>query len=287
MRFRPFIRGKKPGLAVEVEGGAIDLAEVDGILPRDLDTVIAKAPSVMDEIAAKLARHKGAPRPLSDFTPRFPLAKPGNIFCVGLNYAGHAKEGGHEIPTYPGLFMRTPDSMAAAEEKIVRPRESEKFDYEAELMIVVGKGGRRIKEADALDHVFGYTLFNDMSVRDYQRKGAQWLPGKNFDGTGPVGPVVVTADELPKGASGLRIMSRINGKTLQDSNTADFIFSVAKCIAIISEFATLKPGDLIATGTPEGVGYPRKPPVFMRPGDLVEVEIEGIGVLRNEIVADG
>lgn len=287
MRFRPFVKSGKTGLAVEVEGGAIDLADVDGLLPRELDTVIAKSPDVMQEIATKLARYTGAPRPLAEFVPRFLLSKPGNIFCVGLNYAGHAKEGGHEIPTYPGLFMRTPESMAAAEEKIARPRESEKFDYEAELMIVVGKAGRRIKEADALDHVFGYTLFNDMSLRDYQRKGAQWLPGKNFDRTGPVGPVVVTADELPKGASGLRIMSRINGKGLQDSNTADFIFPVAKCIAIISEFSTLKPGDLIATGTPEGVGYPRKPPVFMKAGDTVEVEIEKIGVLRNEIVAEG
>ncbi|MEQ1646962.1 MAG: fumarylacetoacetate hydrolase family protein [Hyphomicrobiaceae bacterium] len=284
MQYLVYSKAGRSGVAVVVASGAVDVRDIDAQLPCELDDIIAGGAALSARIGSLAANYKGAVMPLVSLTPRFPLSRPGNIICVGLNYAGHAKEGGHEIPTYPGLFMRTPESMAAAEQAIVRPRESEKFDYEAELMIVVGKGGRRIKEADALEHVFGYTCFNDMSLRDYQRKGAQWLPGKNFDGTGPVGPVVVTADELPKGAHGLRITSRINGTTLQDSNTADLIFSVARCIAIISEFATLKPGDLIATGTPEGVGYPRKPPVFMKAGDTVEVEIDKIGILRNTII---
>ena len=167
---------------------------------------------------------------------------------------------------------------------MLRPKCSEQLDYECELAIVIGKGGRHIAEADALDHVFGYTLFNDVSVRDYQRKTGQWTPGKNFDGTGPLGPCVVTADDLPPGASGLRITTRLNGETMQDSNTSDMIFSTARIIALLSEFMTLAPGDVIATGTPSGVAHARKPPTWMKDGDTVEVEVEGIGVLSNPVV---
>ncbi|MDH3195803.1 MAG: fumarylacetoacetate hydrolase family protein, partial [Hyphomicrobiales bacterium] len=168
----------------------------------------------------------------------------------------------------------------------VRPQVSDKFDFEAELMLIIGKRGRQISEAAALDHVFGYTIFNDGSVRDFQRKSSQWTPGKNFDGTGPVGPVVVTPDEVPPGAEGLRILSRLDGEIMQDSNTSDMIFPVARTIAIVSEFATLEPGDMIAFGTPQGVGYARTPPVFMKPGQTIEIEIEGIGVLANPVVGE-
>ena len=289
MRFRPYsAHGKsgagKPALAVEKDGHAIDLAELDPKFPCELDDVIAGGAKLLAEIAAKLKAHKGKGHAIDSLTPRFPLARPGNVYCLGLNYAEHAKEGGHEVPTYPALFLRTRESLIAAGEPILRPTQSERLDYEAELMIVIGKGGRRISEEKALDHVFGYTLFNDVSVRDYQRKSSQWTPGKNFDRTGPVGPLVVTPDELPKGAAGLRIMSRLNGKILQDDNTHNMIFPVAVAIACISEFATLKPGDLIATGTPQGVGHARKPPLWMRPGDTVEIEVEQIGVLTNKIV---
>lgn len=167
----------------------------------------------------------------------------------------------------------------------MRPLCSDKLDYEAELAIVIGKPGRNVREADALSHVFGYACFNDGSVRDYQRKSTQWTMGKNFDGTGPFGPDIVTADELPAGAAGLRIASRLNGQTMQNGNTRDMIFPVARTIALISEVMTLEPGDLIITGTPAGVGYARKPPVFLRPGDICEVEIEGIGILRNPVVS--
>jgi len=286
MRFHPYSSHGKPHLAVEVDGHAVDLHELDAKFPHELDDVIAGGPKLLADIAARLKAHKGKGHTIASLVPRFPLARPGNVYCLGLNYAEHAKEGGHEVPTYPALFLRTRESLIAAGEPIVRPRQSERLDYEAELMIVIGKGGRNIKEENALDHIFGYTLFNDVSVRDYQRKSSQWTPGKNFDRTGPVGPLVVTPDELPKGAAGLKIMTRLNGQTLQNDNTHNMIFPVVTAIAAISEFATLKPGDLIATGTPQGVGHARKPPLWMRPGDTVEIEVEQIGILRNKIVDD-
>jgi 2-keto-4-pentenoate hydratase/2-oxohepta-3-ene-1,7-dioic acid hydratase in catechol pathway len=284
MRFHPHTAHGQPCLAVEHDGHAIELSALDEKFPHELDDIIAGGAKLMVEITAKLKVHKGKGAEIAKLVPRFPLSRPGNVYCLGLNYAEHAKEGGHEVPTYPAIFMRTRESLIAAGESIVRPTQSERLDYEAELMIVIGKGGRRISEDKALEHVFGYTLFNDVSVRDYQRKTSQWTPGKNFDRTGPVGPVVVTADVLPKGAEGLRIMTRLNGKTLQDDNTQNMIFPVAIAIAAISEFATLKPGDLIATGTPQGVGHARKPPLWMKAGDTVEVEVAQVGILRNMIV---
>ena len=286
MRFRPHAVHGKPALAVEAGANAVDLTALDPKFPHERDEVIAGGPKLLADIAAKLKAYKGASHPVASLVPRFPLARPGNVYCLGLNYAEHAKEGGHEVPTYPALFLRTRESLIAAGELILRPKQSERLDYEAELMIVIGKGGRRITEENALDHVFGYTLFNDVSVRDYQRKTTQWTAGKNFDRTGPIGPMVVTADALPKGAVGLKIMSRLNGQTVQSDNTHNMIFPVAVAIAAISEFATLKPGDLIATGTPQGVGHARKPPLWMKPGDTIEVEVEMIGILANKIIAE-
>jgi 2-keto-4-pentenoate hydratase/2-oxohepta-3-ene-1,7-dioic acid hydratase in catechol pathway len=217
---------------------------------------------------------------------QLPVSTPPKIVCLGLNYADHAAEGNHPPPTYPAFFMRSVMSLVPHGAPIVRPECSEKLDYEAELMVVIGRGGRHIPKETALEHVAGYSCFNDGSIRDYQRKSTQWTMGKNFDATGGFGPWLVTADELPPGARGLRIQSRLNGTVMQDSNTDRMIFDVATTIAILSEGMTLEPGDLIAMGTPSGVGYPRKPPVFMKPGDVVEIEIEGIGVLRNPIVAE-
>lgn len=269
-----------------VEGDSVvDLQAADPSLPDTIlgvieggDTVLAKA-----RAAAAAAQH-GAKVALADVTPALPIARPEKFMCIGLNYALHAKEGGHDIPTYPSMFMRAPNSIIPAGAPVVRPKSSEQLDYECELTIIIGKGGRHISEDTALDHVFGYTLFNDVSVRDFQRKIPQWIPGKNFDSTGPLGPHIVTADELPAGASGLRIMTRVNGNTMQDSNTSDMIFSTAKIIAILSEFMTLSPGDVIATGTPSGVAHARKPPAWMKAGDVVEVEVENIGILKNSIV---
>ena len=166
---------------------------------------------------------------------------------------------------------------------MIYPECSDKLDYEAELAVIIGKTATHVSAAQALDHVAGYSCFNDGSVRDYQRKSTQWTMGKNFDATGGFGPELVTPDELPAGASGLRLVSRLNGQIMQDSDTADMIFDVATLIATLSEAMTLEPGDVIATGTPSGVGYARTPPVYMRPGDVCEVEIEHIGILTNTV----
>ena len=265
----------------------IDLCQADAHLPRDLGALIAAGPAALATVAAAAARAPAAAkRPLAAVRPALPIPAPAKCICVGLNYALHAKEGGHPIPTYPSFFLRVATSLVAAKAPVVRPRASEQLDYECELAVVIGKAGRHIAAARALEHVFGYTLFNDVSVRDFQRKTTQWTPGKNFDATGPTGPVVVTADALPPGASGLDIMTRVNGETMQRSNTSDMIFSVAEIVALLSEFMTLQPGDLIATGTPSGVAHARTPPPWLRPGDVVEVEIERIGVLSNPIIAE-
>ncbi|KZM52134.1 fumarylacetoacetate hydrolase family protein [Labrenzia sp. OB1] len=228
---------------------------------------------------------EGAGVAVSELVPALPLDAPGKILCLGLNYIEHIREGGYEVPDYPAMFMRTRQSIMAAGEPMIRPSCSEKLDYEAELMLIVGKGGRHIREENALSHVFGYTVFNDGSVRDFQRKTHQWMPGKNFDGTGAIGPVVVTPEDLPEGARNLKIESRVGSEVLQSSNTSNMIWSVAQTIVIMSEFTTLEPGDLIALGTPPGVGHARKPdPRWLRPGETVEVEIEGIGICSSPIV---
>jgi len=273
------------------DGGSAKLGVVDGEdviavsgddVPSTLLGVIAGGSKAL--AAAQNAVRSGTRHKFADVKPALPIARPPKMICIGLNYALHAKEGGHDIPTYPSVFLRVNASLLPAEANVIRPKISEQLDYECELAIVIGKGGRHISEADALDHVFGYTLFNDVSVRDFQRKTAQWTPGKNFDGTGPLGPVVVTTDELPPGASGLQITTRVNGNTMQDSNTSDMIFSTQRIVAVLSEFMTLEPGDVIATGTPSGVAHARKPPAWMKAGDVVEVEVEGIGILRNPII---
>ena len=222
---------------------------------------------------------------VDDITPALPIDQPPTIICLGLNYTDHIKEGGYDIPEYPALFMRGRRSIMAAGAPLVRPTCSEQLDYEAELMVIIGTGGRHISEADALNHVFGYTVFNDGSVRDYQRKTHQWTPGKNFDDTGAIGPFVVTPDEVPAGASGLKIESRVGTEILQSSNTANMIWSAARAISIISGYTTLQPGDHIALGTPPGVGHAKKPnPRWLKPGEVVDIEIEGIGICSNPIV---
>ena len=218
---------------------------------------------------------------------RQPLNARGKIICVGLNYRDHAGESGMQVPEYPTLFARFASSLIAHGAPIVRPPESERLDYEGELVAVIGKGGRRIAKADALDHVAGYSIFNDGSIRDFQLRTPQWTMGKNFDGTGAFGPVFVTADELPPGARGLKIETRLNGQTMQSGSTDDLIFDVATLVSLISAGITLEAGDIIVTGTPSGVGAARKPPVFMKAGDVCEIEIEKIGVLRNRIVDEG
>ncbi len=261
---------------------AVNLTQQDPRIGTDLTAIIAAGPDYLTQIAAT-----STPVPVAGITPALPVTAPQKILCLGLNYVDHVKEGGYDIPTYPALFLRVATSLIAAGAPMIKPQCSDKLDYEAELMVIIGKGGRHIGEAEALRHVFGYTAFNDGSVRDFQRKTHQWTPGKNFDATGAVGPIVVTADELPPGAQGLKIESRLNGRVMQRANTSDMMWPVAKAIATLSQFLTLQPGDMIAMGTPPGVGHAQNPPVFMKHGDVIEVEIEGIGICRNPIVDEG
>jgi acylpyruvate hydrolase len=284
MKLMMFEKGQGAALGLVDGKSVIDLGAADASLPKDLKSLIAGGSSALAAVKVAAAKAPASAKlALDRARPALPIWPSGKIVCVGLNYALHAKEGGHAIPTYPSFFLRVPTSLAAAGAPVIRPKCSVQLDYECELAIVIGKPGRHIAEAKALDHVFGYTLFNDVSVRDFQRKTSQWTPGKNFDATGPLGPWVVTTDELPPGASGLRITTRVNGEIMQDSNTSDMIFSTARTIALLSEFMSLEPGDVIATGTPSGVAHARKPPPWMKAGDRVEVEVEGIGVLTNPI----
>ena len=266
-----------------VEGDqAVNLTALDAAVGSDLMALISE-PSLAESVAAKMGTADRVS--VASITPALPVAAPGTIICLGLNYTDHIKEGGYDIPDYPALFMRGRNSIMAAGAPMVRPTCSDKLDYEAELMFIVGKGGRHISEAEALDHVFGYTVFNDGSVRDYQRKTHQWTPGKNFDNTGAIGPIVVTPDELPAGAAGLRIESRVGTEVLQSSNTGNMIWSVAQTIATITQYTTLEPGDLIAMGTPPGVGHAKKPnPRWLVPGEVIDIEIEGIGICSNPVV---
>lgn len=268
--------------------GALRVGVVDGKGVVDLPGVTDLGAALMQGVdvmaAAKAALSSSAARtPLDGIEYAAPVTRPNKIVCLGLNYYDHAKEGGREKPDYPWFFYRGSSSLIAQGEPAIKPRVSDKLDYEAELAVVIGKKARHMTHQNALGCVFGYSCFNDVSVRDYQKKTGQWTIGKNFDGTGPFGPLLVTADELPPGATGLRIQSRLNGKVMQDANTDDMIWGVAETIVLLTECMTLEPGDVIAMGTPAGVGQARTPPVWMKDGDTVEIEIEKVGLLSNPI----
>ncbi|MCM2318247.1 MAG: fumarylacetoacetate hydrolase family protein [Pseudomonas sp.] len=212
------------------------------------------------------------------------MRQPPKIICVGLNYADHTREAAFVQPDYPTFFARFASCLTAHNQPLVRPRLSDSLDYEGEMAVVLKSGGRHIRKEEALQHVAGYTLFNEASVRDYQFKSPQWTVGKNFDDTGAFGPELVTADELPAGGKGLHLETRVNGRVVQSANTCDMLFDVATLIATLSEAMTLQAGDVIVSGTPAGVGFAREPKAYLRAGDLVEVSIEGIGTLSNPVV---
>ncbi|MEG3765710.1 fumarylacetoacetate hydrolase family protein [Alteromonas sp. 14N.309.X.WAT.G.H12] len=260
---------------------AVNISQLDPSIGSDLTGLMGREnlKSYIDALT------DNAPQIAVDsITPALPVASPSKVICLGLNYADHIKEGGYKVPTYPALFMRSVSSLMPAGAPMVRPACSDKLDYEAELMVIIGKGGKHIAEDEALSHVFAYTLFNDGSVRDYQRKTHQWTPGKNFDSTGAIGPVSVTPDELPEGAVGLKIESRVGDEILQSATTSDMLWSVARVISEISVYSTLEEGDFIAMGTPPGVGHAKTPPRWLKPGEVVEVEIESIGICASPIV---
>lgn len=246
-----------------------------------LDLIQAGMPALQD--AEALLRKFG--RPLEPGGIRYlpPVMRPPKIICVGLNYLDHTEESHFKQPDYPTLFGRFTSSMTGHLQPIVRPRCSGHLDFEGEMVVYVGRGGRHIAKDNALDHVIGYSICNDASIRDVQFRTPQWTVGKNFDNTGAIGPYFVSADELPAGGKGLHIETRLNGKVEQSANTSDMVFDVATLIELLSEAMTLTPGDVIVSGTPAGVGFARKPPLWMKAGGSVEVEVEGLGILRNPI----
>lgn len=285
MRFTTFMRDGQARTGLVLGQEVIDLNQSQPHIDADLRSALRKGQDL--KAAAQAAALSNAPRlRLSDLELAPLVPEPGKTICLGLNYYDHAKEGGREKPVYPWFFLRAASSLLAHGAKALLPKVSDRFDYEAELAVVIGRQIKHCTLDNALDGVFGYSVFNDMSVRDYQKKTPQWTIGKNFDRTGGFGPVLVTADELPAGASGLRIQSRLNGQVMQDANTRDMIWGVAETIMLLTECMTLEPGDVIVMGTPAGVGQARTPPVWMKHGDGVEIEIENIGVLRNTIESE-
>jgi acylpyruvate hydrolase len=280
MRIVHFEKAGVPGIAADEGSGWHGLTERESGFPGTLPELIARGadlPRTGRDLLARSAIDVSAVR------IRPPVPKPPKILCVGLNYDDHLEESGLKKPVYPEVFARFGTSLIAHGEPIRRPHESSLLDYEAELAVVIGRGGRRIQRDRALDHVAGYSLFNDATIRDFQLRTPQWTMGKNFDGTGAFGPWLVTPDAVAPGAQGLRLQGRLNGRVMQDARTDRLIFSVAELIAMISVAMSLEPGDVIITGTPGGVGAARKPPVFMQPGDVFEVEIEGMGILSNPV----
>jgi 2-keto-4-pentenoate hydratase/2-oxohepta-3-ene-1,7-dioic acid hydratase in catechol pathway len=271
-----------------VEGDqVIDLQAVDAKVPADLGAVLAANNGDLKSLGDIAKRAPAsARRPLKGLKFGLPVARPGKILCLGLNYLEHVKEGTQRdnIPKFPTIFMRCLTSMVPHEQPIIRPKVSEQLDYEAELMLVVGKRAKHLTMANATSCIAGYSCSNEGSVREFQRKTTQWDMGKNFDRTGGFGPWMVTADELPDAGKGLKIESRLNGTVMQSDNTDNMMFPVADMLVYVTQGMTLEPGDIIFTGTPSGVGHARKPnPVWMKQGDVCEIEIEGIGVLRNPI----
>lgn len=275
------------GVLEEPDGAAIlDLHHADARLPTDMATFLAGGPAMLERARRAIATAPPTARiDAQAATRRAPVPRPGKLICIGLNYRDHAAESGLELPGAPIVFGKYNSSIIGHGQKIVLPRGVEDVDYEAELAVVIGKRARRVAEADALGYVAGYACFNDVSARGVQMRTSQWTLGKSFDTFGPFGPALVTAEEIPDPGN-LRIRCRLNGEIVQESSTAHLIFSVPRLISYLSEVMTLEPGDVIATGTPGGVGMARTPPRWLRPGDLVCVEIEGVGTLENRVVKE-
>lgn len=271
-----------------VEGDSVvDLQAADTNVPSDLAEVLRRNNgdlSTLRDLAKKAPA--SAHRPLNGLKFALPVARPGKIICLGLNYLEHVKEGPQRdnIPKFPSIFFRALTSMVPHLQAIVRPRESIQLDYEAEMVAIVGRRAKHLSAGNALECIAGYSCANEGSVREFQRHTTQWGMGKNFDRTGGFGPWMVTADELPPGGKGLKIMSRLNGKVMQSDNTENMMFPLAETLVYLTKGMTLEPGDVILTGTPSGVGHARKPePVWMKAGDSCEIEVENVGILRNPI----
>lgn len=279
MKLISYTRRGTPGFGVIVERGLIALA---GRLDPNIHTLKEALAADLPREIASFARDRAAELALSDVTLLPVIPDPVKIICVGLNYETHRKETGRPVAQYPALFTRFADTQIAHGQAIVKPAVSDALDFEGELAVVIGWGGRNIPEAQAMAHVAGYACYNDATIRDWQRHTHQFTPGKNFPSTGAFGPYLVTADDVADYRT-LSITTRLNGEVMQDASLSDLIFSIPRLIAYCSTFTPLAPGDVILTGTPGGVGDRREPPLYMKAGDVVEVEIGGIGRLVNRV----
>jgi 2-keto-4-pentenoate hydratase/2-oxohepta-3-ene-1,7-dioic acid hydratase in catechol pathway len=282
MKLISFLHQGVPSYGVVQGDDVLDLRPVLGAQAPDLKTLIAKN---LFGAAAQAAKTHQPTLKFSQLSLLPVIPNPGQIFCIGLNYGEHVRETGREVTETPVIFLRLPDSQVAHGQDIVRPLESHRLDYEAEIAIIIGQGGRRIKPEDAWKHIAGYSCYNDGSVRDWQVATSQWTPGKNFYKTGGFGPWMVTSDEIAPGQV-MRLQTVLNGQVLQDSTTDKMIHNIPSQIGYISTFIPLSPGDVIVTGTPGGVGNKRNPQVFMKPGDVCEIVVDAIGTLRNGIRDD-
>jgi 2-keto-4-pentenoate hydratase/2-oxohepta-3-ene-1,7-dioic acid hydratase in catechol pathway len=278
-------------LLADGEARAAALAEAQ--VPADMTELLRGGSDALDAVRAGAeyaASSDPGPKelvvqPASSVRLLCPVPRPPKIVCVARNYAAHAAEAGRELPEIPILFARFPVTLVAPGAPVVRPTVSHELDWEGELAVVIGRGGRHITRQAAMDHVAGYTIFNDVTVRDYQFRVTQYTAGKNFSASGPLGPWLVLADQVPD-PHDLRITTTVSGEVMQDASTRDMIFDIPTLIEHISEFVELEPGDVIPTGTPSGVGFSRKPPRFLVPGDTVRVEVSSLGVLENPVVAE-
>ena len=276
-----------PRAGLQIGDTFVDIHATDANLPGNVRLILEGGPEMLSAVAALGNRPGGARVPAAQVKYHAPIADPRKIICVGLNYKDHAAESGSPIPKEPILFSKYPTALIGHGETIVLPKVSQEVDFEAEFVIVIGKKGRHLTLANAMEYVAGYSVGHDVSARDWQlrKDGKQWMVGKTFDTFAPLGPVLVTKDEVPD-PQNLPIRLTLNGQVMQSSSTSQMIFGVAELLVYLSQVFTLEPGDLIYTGTPPGVGVARKPPVYMKDGDVVEVEIEGLGVLRNPVVQE-
>jgi acylpyruvate hydrolase len=287
VRLATIVTSRGLRLHVRVAGGYLDVADATGNPAlAALGPVLTAGTAALAEIAAVTGR-AGADLTATEYTPADfgpAVPDPPRILCLGVNYSEHAIEGGRAVPTWPEAFVRGTGSVLGPFEDLVKPALTTRFDYEGELGVVIGAGGRYIPASDAMAAVAGFVVLNDASAREWQRAATQWTAGKNFEGSMPIGPELVTADELD--ISDLALTTTLNGEVMQSARTSQMIVDVPSAIEFFSSFTRLRPGDVIATGTPGGVGFARKPPVWLQPGDLIEVAVEGVGTIRNRVVAE-
>ena len=281
MRLITFVHDNREQIGVRKSDLVIPVSGIAPDLPGSIRRLLAE--NGLTELADKLNGGNDTGIAIDEIEYRPLIPEPGKIICIGRNYAAHAAEGGAETPTFPEVFFRAPTCLVAHQAAIIRPQCSEQLDYEGEFAFVIGKACRHATENNTLDYIAGYTLFNDATIRNYQKFSSQWTIGKNFDHTGAFGPELVTCDELPDGMAGLSLTTRLNGELMQDGQIDDLVFPVRRLVAILSECMTLEPGDVVVTGTPAGVGFARTPPIWLKAGDTVEIEVDGLGKLINTV----